>query len=179
MNETIIERPARDPAARASAKGRDVVKIAAGELGNTETPANSNRTKYGAWYGLDGYPWCMMFVQWCCAQAGRPLPYKTASCSQLLDWYRKHQPEQIVDRPVPGDIILYNFGHTGILESAGEETVTAIEGNTSAGEAGQPVRRRRRVPPDQKQETGNGVYQTLGYNGGGRYDRKGNLRSAE
>ena len=57
MNETIIERPARDPAARASAKGRDVVKIAAGELGNTETPANSNRTKYGAWYGLDGYPW--------------------------------------------------------------------------------------------------------------------------
>ena len=78
----------------------------------------------------------MMFVQWCCAQAGRPLPYKTASCSQLLDWYRKHQPEQIVDRPVPGDIILYNFGHTGILESAGEETVTAIEGNTSAGEAG-------------------------------------------
>ena len=49
MNETIIERPARDPAARASAKGRDVVKIAAGELGNTETPANSNRTKYGAW----------------------------------------------------------------------------------------------------------------------------------
>ena len=136
MNETIIERPARDPAARASAKGRDVVKIAAGELGNTETPANSNRTKYGAWYGLDGYPWCMMFVQWCCAQAGRPLPYKTASCSQLLDWYRKYQPEQIVDRPVPGDIILYNFGHTGILESAGEETITAIEGNTSAGEAG-------------------------------------------
>ncbi len=139
MNETIIERPARDPAARASARGRDVVKIAAGELGNTETPANSNRTKYGAWYGLDGYPWCMMFVQWCCAQAGRPLPYKTASCSQLLDWYRKHQPEQIVDRPVPGDIILYNFGHTGILESAGEETVTAIEGNTSAGEAGSPA----------------------------------------
>mgnify|MGYP007025192133 CR=1 FL=1 len=33
MNETIIERPARDPAARASAKGRDVVKIAPGKCG--------------------------------------------------------------------------------------------------------------------------------------------------
>lgn len=119
-----------------AAQSRDVVRIAAGELGNTEKPANSNRTKYGAWYGLDGYPWCMIFVQWCYAQAGKPLPYKTASCSQLLGWYRKHQPERIVSQPAPGDIILYNFGHTGILESAREETVTAIEGNTSAGEAG-------------------------------------------
>lgn len=118
------------------ARNRDVVRIAAGELGNTEKPAGSNRTKYGVWYGLDGYPWCMIFVQWCYARAGTPLPYKTASCSQLLGWYRKYQPERIVSRPEPGDIILYNFGHTGILESAGEDTVTAIEGNTSAGEAG-------------------------------------------
>ena len=38
--------------------------------------------------------------------------------------------------PRPGDIIIYNFGHTGIVESAGGSTITAIEGNTSAGEAG-------------------------------------------
>ena len=41
----------------------EVLKLAAGELGYTESPANSNRTKYGKWFGFDGQPWCMMFVQ--------------------------------------------------------------------------------------------------------------------
>ena len=114
----------------------DVLKIAAAELGNTESPSGSNRTKYGAWYGLDGNPWCMMFVLWCFDQAGQPLPHRTASCSNMLSWYQKHHPEQVVSAPKPRDIIIYNFGHTGIVESATADTVTAIEGNTSAGEAG-------------------------------------------
>jgi len=114
----------------------DVLKIAARELGNTESPSGSNRTKYGAWYGLDGNPWCMMFVLWCFDQAGQPLPHRTASCSNMLSWYQKHHPEQVVSAPKPRDIIIYNFGHTGIVESATADTVTAIEGNTSAGEAG-------------------------------------------
>ena len=115
---------------------RDVLKIAAGELGATEQPANSNRTKYGAWYGLDGNPWCMIFVQWCFAQAGLPLPHRTASCSDMLSWYRRYQPERVVTEPKPGDIIIYKFGHTGIVESVAANTITAIEGNTSPGEAG-------------------------------------------
>ena len=114
----------------------DVLKIAARELGNTESPSGSNRTKYGAWYGLDGNPWCMMFVQWCFDQAGQPLPHRTASCSNMLSWYQKHHPEQVVSVPKPRDIIIYSFGHTGIVESVTANTVTAIEGNTSAGEAG-------------------------------------------
>lgn len=115
---------------------KDVLIVAAGELGTTEFPANSNKTKYGKWYGLDGYAWCMMFVQWSFAQAGYKLPYKTASCSDLLNWYRANQPERVAREPKPRDIIIYNFGHTGIVESVGNNTVTAIEGNTSAGDAG-------------------------------------------
>ena len=115
---------------------RAALDAARGELGNTESPAGSNRTKYGAWMGLDGQPWCMSFVQWCFAQAGRPLPYKTGSCSALLNWYRRNRPERIAAEPQAGDIIIYNFGHTGIVESAGSGTVTAIEGNTSPGDAG-------------------------------------------
>lgn len=122
---------------------KDVLAIAAGELGQTESPAGSNRTKYGAWYGLDGHPWCMMFVQWCFAQAGRPLPYKTASCSALLRWYRERQ--RLVRDPRPGDVVIYRFGHTGIVESARTGAVTAIEGNTSPGEEG-------------SQSNGGGVY---------------------
>lgn len=115
---------------------RDVLEIARGELGNTESPAGSNRTKYGRWMRLDGQPWCMSFVQWCYAQAGKLLPFRTGSCSALLNWYREHQPECIVAEPQPRDIIIYNFGHTGLVESSFGSTVTAIEGNTSPGEAG-------------------------------------------
>ena len=115
---------------------KDVLKVAAGQLGVTESPAGSNRTKYGVWYGWNGQPWCMMFVQWCFAQAGMPLPHRTASCSDMLSWYRKFHPERVVTVPQPRDIIIYNFGHTGIVESVAASTITAIEGNTSPGEAG-------------------------------------------
>ena len=113
-----------------------VLDIARGELGVKESPAGSNRTKYGKWYGLDGQPWCMMFVQWCFDQAGQKLPYTTASCSGLLNWCRRHHKEYIVPEPQPGDVVIYSFGHTGIVESVGAETVTVIEGNTSPGAAG-------------------------------------------
>ena len=115
---------------------RDVLEVARGELGNTETPAGSNRTKYGKWMGLDGQPWCMSFVQWCFDQAGVALPCRTGSCSALLTWYRSFRPEQVFSVPEPRDIVIYSFGHTGIVESAASGAITAIEGNTSAGEAG-------------------------------------------
>lgn len=119
----------------------DVLDTARAELGVREDPPESNRVKYNDWYygravSGNAYPWCMAFVQWVFAQSGRPLPYKTASCSALLTWYRKNKPECIVKDPRPGDIIIYTFSHTGIVESAQDGTVTAIEGNTSAGNGG-------------------------------------------
>lgn len=123
---------------------KDVLKIAAGELGTTEYPAGSNNVKYNTWYygrevrdtATVKYPWCMAFVQWCFDRAGLRLPHMTASCSNLLSWYQKFQPERVVRNPKPRDIIIFNFGHTGIVESVSASTITAIEGNTSAGEAG-------------------------------------------
>ncbi len=124
----------------------DVLKVAAGELGVTESPAGSNRTKYGKWMSLDGQPWCMSFVQWCFAQAGTPLPYRTGSCSALLDWFRKHRPEAVfVSGPQPGDVAIFTFGHTGIVEKVLPGAVLCIEGNTSPGVAG-------------SQNNGGGVY---------------------
>ena len=56
-----------------------VLSIARRELGTKESPANSNRVKYNAWYygrevSGSAYPWCMAFVQWVFAQAGVKLP---------------------------------------------------------------------------------------------------------
>lgn len=106
------------------------------EVGTAESPAGSNRTKYGAWYGLDGQPWCMMFVQWCCAQAGVALPKRTASCGELM---RSAQAAGcwVTKGLRPGDVVIYDFpggaatDHCGIVVSVSGDGVAAIEGNTS------------------------------------------------
>jgi len=110
-------------------------------LGVKESPPSSNEVKYNVWYygrPVSGasYPWCMAFVQWCFHQAGMKLPYLTASCGGLLTWYKRNRPESVRKEPRPGDIVIYDFGHTGIVEAAGGGTITAIEGNTSPGAAG-------------------------------------------
>ncbi|MDE6455061.1 MAG: CHAP domain-containing protein [Dysosmobacter sp.] len=118
-----------------------VLAAARREIGVKESPAGSNKVKYNTWYyGREvsgaAYPWCMAFVQWVFDQAGEALPCKTASCSGLLNWYKAKRPEQVVKDPRPGDVVIYSFGHTGVVEAVGAGTVTAIEGNTSPGTAG-------------------------------------------
>lgn len=120
--------------------------IAKKHIGYTESPPNSNKTIFGSWYGMDGESWCMMFVQFCFYHAGNKLPYKTSSCSDLLRWYKNNQPQNLVTRPQPNDIVIYNFGHTGIVEKDNlDGTITVIEGNTSSNDKG-------------SQSNGGGVY---------------------
>lgn len=117
----------------------ELLAVATREVGYHE--GGGKRTKYGQWYGMDGVYWCMQFVQWCYAQAGAPLPFKTASCGVLLRWYRSNQPECIVSDPIPGCIVIFDFpggaatDHTGIFVSRGNygpvPTVTTIDGNTT------------------------------------------------
>ena len=120
------------------------LEIALGELGVKESPAGSNNCKYNLWYygrevydGLWGttFPWCMVFVMWAFAQTGTPLPYRTASCADLLAWVRRNRPAWIVSTHAPGDIVIYNFGHTGIAYGGTKTYVYAVEGNTSRTDA--------------------------------------------
>lgn len=120
---------------------KDVLDVARRELGTKESPANSNTVKYNTWFwGREvagtKYAWCMAFVQWCFDRAGARLPYMTASCSGLLTWYQRNQPWNVHKSPAPGDIVIYNFGHTGIVEKVSGTNITAIEGNTSPSTSG-------------------------------------------
>jgi hypothetical protein len=36
-----------------------------GQLGYRESPPESNRNKFGVWYGTDGVPWCAISVTYC------------------------------------------------------------------------------------------------------------------
>ena len=90
-----------------------VIELARADLGYTESPANSNMTKYGEWYGMNGQPWCVMALAFWFNQAGERMAFfgggKTASCSVLLRWYREQG--QTVDKQSvqAGDIVLLNF----------------------------------------------------------------------
>lgn len=136
------------------ATAKDILAVARKELGYTEAPAGSNRTKYGKWFGLDGQPWCMMFVQWCFRQAGAQdlLPALTASCGALM---RAAQSKDcwITGGYQPRDVVIYDFpgnnvrtDHCGIVEQLAGGGIMAIEGNTGTGndaDGGQVQRRIR------------------------------------
>ena len=108
---------------------RELLDIARGELGYKETPANSNRTKYGAWYGLDGQPWCVMFVEWVFAQASVKLPIETASCTILMN-AAKSAGNWVTSNYQPGDVVIYDWGgdkrpdHCGIVEAVGSAYIS-------------------------------------------------------
>lgn len=116
---------------------KEILAVAAREIGYHEKPGKRN--KYGEWYGMDGAAWCMEFVQWVYHQAGADLPYKTASCGDLLSWYRRNQPECVTKtKPVRGCIVIFDFpgtdyatDHTGLFVSKTALKLTTIDGNTS------------------------------------------------
>lgn len=133
-----------------------VVELAVKEVGVVESPKNSNKTKYGKWFGLDGVAWCGMFVSWLYAQAGMQLPKigfskGFAGCQTAVAYFKKKG--WITNDPVPGDIVFFDwnkdgrYDHTGIfVEDVSDDEFITIEGNTSLtnqSNGGQVMRRKR------------------------------------
>lgn len=123
-------------------KGEKVVKIAFAEIGQKEIPANSNKSKYGKWFGFDGVAWCGMFVSWCYAMAGYPLPKigfakGYAGCQTAVAYFKKSG--EVTKNPQVGDIVFFDwngdgrYDHTGIFNGWKEKgkTFYTVEGNTS------------------------------------------------
>ena len=126
-----------------------VIEKARADLGYTESPANSNRTKYGETYGMNGQPWCVMALWYWFREAGERMAFfgggKTASCSILLRWYREQGLMYSADSVQVGDIVILNFHgksepeHCGLVVDVPANGLTnkpdfyTIEGNTSSG----------------------------------------------
>jgi len=135
----------------------DIVTIATQELGTQEKPVN--KTKYGKWYGLDGNPWCAMFVSWVFDQAGKVKSVAAsgkkgfASCDAGLKWFAKKDKLVPIGEAQPGDIAFFQFDddaqpdHVGIVikNNTKLKRLVCIEGNTAADAKG-------------SQSNGDGVY---------------------
>lgn len=121
----------------------EIIRIAEKEIGQGEKPLNSNKTKYGKWFGYDGVAWCGMFVSWCYAQAGFQLPKigfskGYAGCQTAVVYFKKNN--MITDAPVEGDIVFFDWNNDGRYDHTGvfvrwltTDTFETIEGNTAVG----------------------------------------------
>ena len=125
-----------------------MVDIALEQVGYRERNAdgsygNGNRTKFGAWYGMDGQPWCAMFVSWAADQAGiiNDVVPKHASTNAGANAYRErglYMSQESGYLPREGDAIYFysqskgRIGHVGIVVAYDQETgrVYTVEGNT-------------------------------------------------
>lgn len=125
-----------------------VAALARGEVGVVERPAGSNRTKYGLWYGLDGNPWCAMFVSYVFWSAGLPLPAQTrrgfSYCPAGMAWFKGLGSFVRTGRGGfrVGDVAFYQFDHdsapdhVGIVVETRSRSILCVEGNTSKGASG-------------------------------------------
>jgi hypothetical protein len=122
------------------------LSLAKGQLGIAESPAGSNLQKYGAWYGMNGVPWCAIFTSWAYVQAaeGRETPSfaqgsRYSYVPYIVGDARAGLHElRTVDDPLPGDLVCYDFGGDGVYDHVGlfdhwtgSNSFEAVEGNTS------------------------------------------------
>ena len=119
-----------------------VLSVALEDLGYTESPPNSNKTKYGEAYGLNGYFWCVMALWYWFKKAGLSHLFsgggKVASCSQFRDW-AKENGQWVTSDYRRGDLVIFDLpntkyatDHIGIVYATTADGVVTIEGNTSA-----------------------------------------------
>ena len=89
---------------------KKVIETARADLGYAESPPNSNRTKYGEAYGMNGQPWCVMALWYWFSEAGERMAFfgggKTASCGALLRWYKEQGLTVPVEDVQTGDIVI-------------------------------------------------------------------------
>jgi len=138
------------PRTAPSARGKAALAEALKHLGVKESPPGSNRTPFGAWFGVDGVAWCNIFVSYCFSLganytiaagfAGVAQGVYPKGCTYVPTteaWLRVHGMWLGRVEPQPGDIAIYNWDgaepdHIGIVERyLGNGTFTAIEGNTA------------------------------------------------
>lgn len=137
-------------------KGKKVVEVALKEVGYKETPTNSNKTKYGKWFGLDGVAWCGIFVSWVYNQSGVSLgnigfTKGYAGCQSAVAHFIK--TKEVTKNPQIGDIVFFDwnldgrYDHTGIFNGwIDDKTFSTIEGNTSLtnqSNGGEVMKRKR------------------------------------
>lgn len=120
-----------------------IIGVGRAEIGERENPPNSNRTKYGVWYGMNGVPWCAIFVSYVFDRTGYPLGKIDSDkgfhyCPSAFNFWRRNQ--NLTSDPQTSDIALFDWRGNGICDHVGifvrwidqsAGIFESLEGNTS------------------------------------------------
>ena len=89
---------------------KDVLEKAKAYIDAKYVETGDNMTIFGKWYGMNGQPWCAMFVSKCFDEAGAVKLVSAssrkgfASCNAGWQWFVKHKQYVAVGQAQPGDI---------------------------------------------------------------------------
>ena len=129
------------PATGGTPAGQAMVNLARQEIGVAEQPPGSNDSPRIAEYrsataGSGVGPWCNYFVSWAAKQAGAPLGEQGqgfGAVAATWDWaQRTGRAMQPTARPNPGDLVVWDGRHIGMVESVlPDGRIQTIEGNSS------------------------------------------------
>lgn len=103
-------------------------------LGVKESPLGSNKQKYGAWYGMNGQPWCAIFVCWCAHKTLGDAWTKTFEKNALAFGVGQgvvNKGGRWIKKASKGPTT-----HVGIIASVKNGTATTVEGNTGGDKVG-------------------------------------------
>jgi len=125
------------------AKATDIIAKAKKFIDEGYVEEGDNLTIMGKWYGLNGQPWCAMFVSYVFHLAGALDLIKMtgkkgfASCDAGLKAFAKAGMLVPVGQAKTGDIVFFQFDtdkepdHVGIVVSNNGKQLICFEGNTS------------------------------------------------
>ena len=147
----------RKKAAKEASFRKDAVKLAKGKVGTIETPVNVQ--EFGQSYGMNGVPWCAIFVTWCFANAGSKSFARRSRWAYvpfvLNDAHAAKNGLSVTRAPEPGDLVLFDWDSDGVCDHIGivekPSPLVTIEGNTSPTDnsnGGQVMRRTDRSASD-------------------------------
>lgn len=116
----------------ASGSAAAFVSTAMSQVGYREGAGNNN--KYGAWFGMNNVAWCVIFVCWCAAQSGAPIPTKFSYVGDMSSYFQSRGLYRSASSgyiPKAGDLMIQGDRHIGIVRSATRAAVYTVEGNYS------------------------------------------------
>lgn len=121
-----------------------IVRIAEGQLGQSEHPPGSNCTIYGPCE-----EWCSLFASWVWIKAGVPLEGSTSIygySGSLYTWAKEHGGRVLLSsaRAAPGDLVFFGTGpgqgesvHVAVVQTVYRDgRITTIDGNDDHNEVG-------------------------------------------
>lgn len=125
------------------------INVALSKVGVKESPANSNRVEFSAWYGFVS-PWCAMFVTWCAVQAGTKKSFVRGSRYAYVPYLTRDAKSNlyglsITQNPVKGSVVTFDWNNDNVPDHVGffiewadakKSSFWSVEGNTSSGESG-------------------------------------------